>query len=276
MYIYLENLNYLDVRIKLGVSFILIVGKKRNVISNSMNKKSILLFLKIIILVFVSSAILADEPKIIKNNQLIIKIEKGKHWTHRLKLIPFVLELDTPPQIVVWIEDVDGKYVDTLFVTKLITVWGTQKKRRKEALPYWAHKRGLIGKKGLYLSEKERLIIDAVTSATPRDSFEFASSIVDNLTKFVVLAELNVSLDYNADFPNKAKIGDKNYTGTSGQPAVIYKTMVDLNAAKDVYTMELVGHSSLDGEDHGLYSDLAKLTTGQEIVEKISIEVKKD
>ena len=40
--------------------------------------------------------------------------------------------------------------------------------RRKEALPYWCHRRGVVYDDGLYLPTKSQPLVDGMTGATPR------------------------------------------------------------------------------------------------------------
>lgn len=61
-------------------------------------------------------------------------------------------------QFAVWIEDVDGNYIKTLYVTRFTATKGY--KKREESLPRWVKASGISS-----LSKKQ---VDAFTSATPK------------------------------------------------------------------------------------------------------------
>jgi hypothetical protein len=77
--------------------------------------------------------------------------QKGKSFNH--------------PLMVIWIEDLDGKYIETLFVSESIGkgifqhanqskgAWEEGPSRRPAALPYWGHKRGIRAADGLYIPD---------------------------------------------------------------------------------------------------------------------------
>ena len=118
--------------------------------------------------------------------------------------------------------------------------------------------------------------MDGITGATPRSSFDVKMKTVKDLRQFVVKVEVNHSTDFNDSYPKNAKEGDANYSGGkegSGQPAVIYRADVDLDSGKNSFEATLVGHSSPDGSDGEIYTDMTGLTSALEIVGRIKITV---
>lgn len=216
---------------------------------------------------------------------IILIVEGGEHYTHPLKIMKFIT-VKTTPQIAVWIEDIDGKYIETIYVTERA---GTQnwrktpgegvpieKVRRKTSLPYWAHKRGVVYKDGLYLPTKDNPLPDTITSASPKGNFSLVTKVPETLTKFVILAEFNNSGDFNEFYTEDAKPGDPGYTGglyAGGQPAVVFAVEVDMTSGIESYEMRLIGQSSPDGESGDLYEDTSKMTTGLDLVKKITVNV---
>jgi hypothetical protein len=213
-------------------------------------------------------------------------VEEGSHYTHPLKVMK-IITVKTTPQIAVWIEDIDGNYIETIYVTERVGTQGwrktpgegvpAEKVRRKSSLPYWAHKRGVVYEDGLYLPTKANPLPDTITSASPKGSFSLNTKVPETLTRFVILAEFNNSGDFNEFYTDDAKPGDPGYTGgfyAGGQPAVVYAVEVDLTSESKTYEMKIVGHASPDGEDGNLYEDTSKMTTGLDLVEKITVEVK--
>ena len=252
-------------------------------------KRSLFLLTLILVVFSISTCysgeivITSGENKTGKDITLIV--EGGEHYTHPLKIMKF-LNVKTTPQISVWIESTDGKYIETIFVTSRA---GTQswrktpgegvpaeKIRRKTSLPYWAHKRGVVYKDGLYLPTKDNPLPDAITSASPKASFSLLTKIPETLEKFVILVEFNNSGDFNEFYTEDSKLGDPGYTGgryAGGQPAVVFAVEIDMASDIKTYNMRLMGHSSPDGENGKLYEDTSKLTTGLDLVKKIRVNV---
>ena len=266
----------------------------RKIIMKRMNN---LIFKKVAILLIVILTILAcstlDNITIITKENVIgqeikIKVIKGKKYEHKLKIInwlPFI-RVTNQPQIAIWIEDLDGKYLETLYVTQGVAKQDWKKApsdptpkeeiRRPESLPHWAHQRGIKYKDGLYLPTRDKPLIDAVTSATPTNSFELDSKIKAEREQVIVKAEINHSGDFN-DFYHKNLDSDSDYYGGgkwgSGQPAVIYAKKINLTDTEQRYSLEIIGHSSPNGDNGKVYPDILKLTTAKRIVEEIIINL---
>ncbi|SFK25608.1 hypothetical protein SAMN05216357_10126 [Porphyromonadaceae bacterium KH3CP3RA] len=207
-----------------------------------------------------------------------VVIEKGDEWLHDFPLF-LGIEKKNPPQVAMWIEDLNGKYISTIYVTHKIATesWLANKgNRRKEALPVWCHARGIVYPDGLYLPTKDEPVIDAVTGATPHGSFNIKITPVVNLRQFVVKMEVNHSTDWNNHYPKDAKDEDINYSGGkegSGQPAVVYAATIDLDLPEKEYTASLIGHSSPDGSNGDINTDISTLTTATKIVKQITINI---
>lgn len=206
-----------------------------------------------------------------------LKIETGKHWLHDYPLFLGITKKN-PPQFAIWIEDTSGNYLSTVFVTHKIATegWiGNNGNRRKEALPYWCHQRGVVYEDGLLLPTKAHPLTDGITGATPKKD-KVIRIRPDSLQKpFVLKAEFNHSLDFNEYYPENAKNGDPNYSGGkqgSGQPAVIYAATI--YPETEEATLVLIGHSSPDGSDGNVYHDMDQLTTATSIVKSIRVTLK--
>ena len=205
-----------------------------------------------------------------------IEIETGEQWLHDFPLFLGISKKNSP-QFAVWIEDTAGNYISTVFVTEKTATEGwiaNNGNRRKEALPYWCYQRGVIYDDGLLLPTKENPLPDGITGATPKADKEMQINITDFTKPMVIKAEFNHSVDFNDYFSENAKEGDDNYSGGemgSGQPAIIYAVTIYPDQ-KQTY-LKPIGHSSADGSDGMVYSDLEKLTTAKNIVKQISIEI---
>ncbi|TAI48813.1 DUF4405 domain-containing protein [Flagellimonas allohymeniacidonis] len=215
--------------------------------------------------------------------ELTINLLRSEHYWH--------------PQMAVWLEDDNGNYLETLFVSKATAkglFFGGRSKdnfkefdeakdavgdfRRVNALPVWSHKRGVQYSDGMYVPTHRDDFPDAITGETITDNFNLNTS-TDRTTKFRVRVELNVAFDDNEyyseyDFPNDEVF--HSGTGQLGQPSIIFETMVDMEDGKQYYLMELVGHGHQSGQTGELFTDLSTLTTAKRIVERIVVGAKKN
>jgi hypothetical protein len=215
---------------------------------------------------------------------LTLVFEKGANYSHTLELNRF-MTTETTPQIAVWIEDTDGNYIDTLFVTKKSGTQGwvgpiglpADSIRRPEALPCWSHKRGVVYADGYYMPTKDNPLPDAITAASPAGDFHLLTRATDKTGRFVIKAEVNNSADFNDAFPKNATHGDPNYSGGSmgsGQPSIVYSATADLSSGPGTWELLPVGHGSPDGRDGSLDPDLGSLTTAKDIIKRITISTR--
>ena len=190
------------------------------------------------------------------------------------------------PLLAIWVEDMDGDYIQTLYVAESIAKgvfnygkvkdnrWVRESKRRPAALPYWGHKWGVKANDDFYLPTPENPIVDAYTGATPTGSFILKSKTDKILNdKFRILLEINQSWDWNEYWTNNKFPDDEHYK-TSSQPALVYAVEIDLSVEEKQYEMEVIGHSHYSGKDGLLYDDLSTITTALEIIEKVIVRVK--
>ncbi len=216
-----------------------------------------------------------------QNTHLSIDLLRGEHYWH--------------PQMVIWIEDMDSNYIETIYISKATSkgmFFGGRSKenfktfdeekdaegdyRRVDALPVWSHKRGIVYSDGLYTPMHSDPMPDAITGATFIDNFKLASS-TDERTRFNIFIELNVAFDDNEfyseyDFPDDEVF--HNGTGQLGQPSIIYSVAIDMFDGNDYYLAHLIGHGHRSGQSGKIYSDMSNLTTAHDIVERIVIGVK--
>lgn len=177
------------------------------------------------------------------DSNLTISVKKGNEYAsiEGGKIIRYIIV----PQMAVWIEDTNGNFIKTIFVTPRV-----KKINREAALPVWEH--------------RETSSTDAIASSTPKKSTDINIKKPDNLQTFNILLEVNKSYDNNKYYPM-----GKDY---SGQPSLIYKATID--SQKDTYTMSIVGHGSPTGKDGLIYSDISNSTTSLNILEEVKITLK--
>lgn len=207
-----------------------------------------------------------------------ICIEQGEEWLHNFPLF-LGIKKKNPPQVAIWIEDLEGNYLSTIYVTHKIATQSWQSaggNRRKESLPHWCYTRGIKYEDGLYLPTKNEPLTDGISGATPRGSFNIKLIPANALKKFIVKVEINHSTDFNTYYPESAKEGEANYSGGklgSGQPAVIYSATIDLSSDEKSFEANLIGHSSPDGSSGNIYKDTSGLTTALHIVKHITVNI---
>ncbi|NDV66182.1 hypothetical protein D0T60_13160 [Bacteroides sp. 224] len=207
-----------------------------------------------------------------------VSVEQGSEWLHDFPLFWFIKKKNAP-QIAMWIEDLDGNFLSTIYVSEKLAKqsWtAAGGNRRKESLPCWSYAQGKQYADGLYLPTKDEPLPDAVTGATPKGSFTTNIQMDEDIKLFVIKCEFNHSVDFNKFYPKDAKEGDSNYSGGkmgSGQPAIVYQVMVDLNNKQREFKGELIGHSSPDGSDGKVYSDTSQLTTALDIIKGITVYI---
>lgn len=213
-----------------------------------------------------------------RQGDIRVHVKEGKEYLHDFPLF-MGIKKKASPQIAMWIEDLNGNYISTIYVSHKIATGSWQANgdnRRKEALPVWCYSRGIQYPDGLYLPTKGEPVVDGISGATPHGSFDVKMTPVGNLKQFVVKIELNHSTDWNDYYPKNAKEGDSDWTGGkggSGQPAVVYAATVDLDSDKKQYVATFMGHSSPDGTNGNINPDLSSLTSALEIVEEIIINI---
>ena len=218
------------------------------------------------------------------NRMLQIRIEEGEHYLHRVPVFLFIA-VKAPPQLALWLEDMDGNFIRTLFVTSRTALSDWRKApgdktpkedlRRPESLPLWTHR-----STGSTADRWDGPLpgVDAVSSATPKSGFSIQADLPEGVSRFRILAEVNASLDFNHSYPEEAEKGSSGYSGGpwgSGQPALVYAAEVDRSeTGAGPLELELQGHSSPDGSTGELYTDMDGITTAREIIGKIEAELR--
>lgn len=213
-----------------------------------------------------------------KKGDLKIFIEKGESYLHDFPLF-MGIKTKNAPQMAIWMEDTNGNYLSTIYVTHKIATCSWKfagGNRRKEALPHWCHKRNILAEDGLYLPTKDMPVPDGISGATPKSSFDVKVPPQNGLNHFIIKVEVNHSTDFNEFYPKSAPEGAPNYSGGkmgSGQPALVYADTIDLLSGKKEFQAELIGHSMPDGSKGKVTQDVSGITTALNIIKQITIKV---
>ena len=210
--------------------------------------------------------------------EISVKVTPGENWKEKRE-----------PQVAVWLEDEDGNYIRTLYVTERAShkSWiFSPKEGRPESLPVWygASKNGSASDKesaspatanapsGSKASPATASApplsrdLDAVTGATPKSALTLTVQIEDRAC--IIKAEFNNSFDYNDFYTKKT-------SGVNGQPSVVYSAKIpaDLATGHEI-TLEFEGTGSLTGEEGSIHKDTKNLTTAKKIVKAVTVNCK--
>ncbi len=189
------------------------------------------------------------------------------------------------PLMAVWLEDLDGNYLQTLFIAESIGRgvfrhgdpstgrWMPGPVRRPAALPYWGHQRGVQASDGYYLPTQDAPMPDGVTGPTPKANFVVnARAPHEDMRQFRVLFEINQSWDWNEYWTNTKFPDDEQYMSSS-QPALVYEAVVDLDSGMHEFELQPIGHSHWSGKTGELYPDLSTITTALEITRSVKLRI---
>jgi hypothetical protein len=192
------------------------------------------------------------------SNGTILTIEPGEHWQGRMRV--FIFSFKKTPQLSVWIENSQGDYISTIFVTgkSARNNWqSAPAEGRPETLPVWNYKRR---------NNSEQ--VDVVSSATPKGSVNIR---IDNNSliygqEYNIYLEINHSFDYN-DFWTESN------SGVNGQPSLIYHAKFIAGTSERINLIP-IGHGSVDGSSGNIVYDLGSFTTALTILREAYIFIK--
>ncbi len=177
-------------------------------------------------------------------------------------------------QMAIWLQDAEGEYLRTLWLTDFIgrrgggnrtadTTLDTGSGNRPDALPVWAHCRNTVdsayGVPSFYPPPQSKpsypADIDAVSEATPDAGTVTITARVGPLpaNEYGIIAEVNRSFQLNAWH---------SYSFYRGQPSVLFGTPVRFaDRADSAGIPEYGGYGSPDGSDGGVQPPDSTITT---------------
>jgi hypothetical protein len=207
----------------------------------------------------------------VRGCKITVRFTRGTYFAH-VKQIGFV-KLIITPQIAVWAEDTQGRYLQTLYVTHKFAKqdWGVVPHNkdscfRTSSLPYWLNKYLHAGNKAPTTSSP---LPDAVTAATPAGCFDLNTTLAPASLPVIVKAEVNSSFDYNEAFGAKRQASHIN-----GQPALVYIARIGQDPRLNPsVSMHVAGHSGETGADSLLHKDISGITTAMNIFSCINVLV---
>jgi len=202
-------------------------------------------------------------PRDLSNGSIDFSFKPANNWT----------------QFVIWLDDANGEYVGTVFLTSFIGRRGggnrtrdtnidSQNGNRLSALPIWAHQRGVIdttfGIKNYYPPAATKSAypadIDAVSGATPNQSFQTKSWQFAGLPdgEYKCWIEVNRSYDFN-EF--------HQYSFYRGQPSLVWKTTIEVRQSADSsQVLDYLGYGAPGGADGEISPPDSTITTAVDLL----------
>ncbi len=191
------------------------------------------------------------------------------------------------PLMAIWLEDLDGNYLQTLYVPRSVATsvfrfgmvkdnnWEPGIRRYPQTLPYWAHKRGIKAPDGLYMPDPDAPITDAYSGATPITGFSMRTR-TDNPHEnpVKIMLEINQNWDWNEYWTNDLYPDDKYYK-LSCQPALVYEAILNPAFSGNKVEMKVIGHSHHSGASGEIFPDLSTITSALRIAESIKVKLGK-
>jgi hypothetical protein len=174
-------------------------------------------------------------------------------------------------QMAIWITDANGKFIDTVYVTKKTAKDGLGNQPgglddksggpRLSTVPVWAFARGIDYGGGNFYPPADRPLPDAVTSATPK-SGEFSRTWIPAKPlkpgKYFFYIEIDKSFQKNSSH---------NYSWYRGQPSVVWKGSFTAGRISSSGKAKIIGHGDPAGANGKIYPDVSTLTTALKYIE---------
>jgi len=213
---------------------------------------------------------------------ITIDLRTGEYYESPPQPLFLGLTYTTVPQVAFWVEDIEGNYIETLYVTKKSTNASFRPAEdpfgsvaRPEALPYWAHKRGIQYDNNLMVPDKNNTDLDGMTGPTPLGNYNVVSKVDSSMRQFRVMMEINRSYDFNNYYTPDRYPADPVYSGSgsSGQPSIIYAATIDLDHNQEAYFMKAIGHGHYSGKTGELYTDMEGIDSALQLIKRVVVEV---
>ena len=257
----------------------------------------------------VAAAGSVDEQQIYQVRRVKPAIASGEVFTIEFRKGSFFMW----PQYAVWLETMDGKFIQPLYITSKLAnnnfankvtrknpervfkenpfttgeneeeifdfQWDESSKHervRPESLPVFLHAFGMRAKDGTLVPDSPSAAVDAYSGATITDNVLLTTRALGVLPeRFRIRFEINQSFDFNDYYSSDRFPDDVVYSGNgfSAQPSVVYEAIVDRKNEQQVYLLKLIGHGHHSGIDGKVDPDVSKLTTAKQLLDRIIVEV---
>jgi hypothetical protein len=221
-----------------------------------MRRLSVQISVAALAIVLASAVIGETQANLITTGAFTLKVVPGSQYNvHKRFLLFFRISLC--PQLACWIENSDGEYVGTIYVTAdgaKNNFAFAPRGGRPEALPVWSHRK--IGKAA---------VTDAVSTATSRTPTERSTILSMPPGRYRAFIEVNRSFDYNETYT-------RANSRVNGQPSIVYQAEINVGMGASVAKFVPIGVGSVDGSDGNIRPGLAGITTALSIIKDAEID----
>jgi hypothetical protein len=173
-----------------------------------------------------------------------------------------------PPQIAIWLQSETDKSIRTVMVTYRTGAcdW-LGKVECSVALPYWvSFYNKQTGTKGPPTWDNPAP--EAITCATPKATLITDTEAVRG-SRWKYFIEINVSGDFNPDFPSLSKDGISDRYG-NGQPSLVYQGLIEATEGA-ASKPELLGRTDQYEPIDYIISNVEKITTAKNLLKEVSV-----
>ncbi|MBN2416871.1 hypothetical protein JXO52_13570 [bacterium] len=174
-----------------------------------------------------------------------------------------------PPQIAIWLAHPETGTIRTVWVANRAgrRLW-KGKFECPTALPIWEY-RHRAEKSDFQARGLLKRLLDAVTGATPDGGPFSVSTAVERGSRWRCYVEVNLSADFNRDFPYRDETGMPD-PEVNGQPSLVYEgDITALPGSRAV--MNAVGRSDQWVATGRIIADLTGITTALDAVTNIEV-----
>lgn len=216
-----------------------------------------------------------------RGKSLVLFAKSGKYYeSDKQSIFGGLITYTTTPQMAVWLETMEGKYIRTLYVTGKLASSGFSDPeftgevvRRPEALPHWMHQRNVLAKDGLLVPDPATTEFDGFTAATPVGSHQLRLS-ASEFEEYKIKVEVNRTYDFNEYYSKDRFPDDSVYSGSgsSGQPSLIYEAVIN-SVEKGDTLLRLIGHGHYSGRTGEIYPDVLKISTAKALFDFFVVSV---
>jgi hypothetical protein len=225
--------------------------------------------------------------------EVTIRVAPGERWLQGAAAD----SLAVGPQVAVWLEDPEGAFVATIFVTRRAATedWvGVPGAREGEAvtprpLPVWAAKHKGIGIEpmaacgachGRRRSEDKSIagdpVLEALTGPSPAAGLTRVWKVPDGVERgtYGIRVEVNQWMDFNEAYPATAAVDGTAQRGAalgSGQPSLVWGGALEIGPSPEAIALALIGHGDPTGAVGEVDPYLTGLTSALSIVDTIGV-----
>lgn len=200
-----------------------------------------------------------------------IELIPGEEYLSTMRAGPLIFNV--LPQYVIWSEESDGKFLETLYVTgadysKMRHAGKSEKgvEFYRESFPVWSSRAELRGER---LPSKYNPYPDTMTSATPAAGTVLHTYLDSEGKAARILLEINKSGDEN-DFYSEAR------NGWAGQPSLIYAADLDGMSFGASLSFELIGHGGTIFQEPAIYQDFAGFDSALKQIAELRLIIASD